>query len=137
MNSIKNLTFGMSGAGIDLQSLCRIIREGARAGVSRLKTSDLELEFHQDQLSSVSHKQGMLFTAGQPRGKKKSENESAEMIVENIDNENLEDHQDIQLLIDDPVAYESRMISNHLDTSGERGHEGTQNFGSERPLQRR
>lgn len=125
----------MIGAGIDLKALRCIIQQGALSGVSRLKVGDLEIEFHQYLNSPVGHKQGVLFQAGQP-GRRKKSDIATELVMKPMDDEDLQDFQEVQLMIDDPVAYENQMISNHLETSREKGHEGTKNIGPESSLLR-
>jgi hypothetical protein len=111
VNSTTSSTSGTTNPEIDAVSICRIIRECKRSGVLRLKMKDLEVEFVSDQLVETPKKE-------EPQTVEQIQYLDPEMLKAKMtpeDQEIFKDFNEIQLALDDPLAFEEAQMKGDLE----------------------
>lgn len=117
----------------DEKLICRIIRESRRNGVRRLKWKELEVEFHAPRDYVLENQSGHLEQstsvanqlpfpwANQPGYKDKTD-EPPETLIRTSDLEAEKEFEEIQLAIEDPLAYEELQMATDVEAARMRGN---------------
>lgn len=101
---------------IDAESICRIIKASAKSGVRHLKIEGLEIAFDSgSQPEDQTAYQNQFPWARPSKQAQLNPLEPPQILLTEEDREMARDVADLQLSIDDPVAFEQRQIDECME----------------------
>ena len=103
--------------GLKASDICKILEKCAMLGVSEFDSSYFKVKFHPktvDVYGNLSPSAIMDSTKAQPTPDHPQAREGSSDRITMLDPQILDDMRKSQLLIDDPVGYETEMIDAHL-----------------------
>jgi hypothetical protein len=121
---------------IDAVSICRIIRESAKCGVTKLQIGDLKIDFS-SQLGSESKleppkTQNFIPLPGQAETiAKHDELETPRLHLTDEQREAFEEFEEAQQMIEDPLGFEERIVDLDIEAQRVRGNDEARPGGTE------
>lgn len=109
----------MTSTAIDADSICRIIKECGKSRVSRFKVEGLEIEFISSdrplELSKTNNETELALA--RPPESNAENMEPPKVYLTEEDKEAFRQMDELQLAIDDPIAYEQQMIDESMENA--------------------